>query len=140
MRQLGLVKRARAAGVPWRMIALDVAAATGFAALPQVSVMRPVNSGVSSTWLWALPIAVALPLCVRHLWPLPAFVATIAISVIALPLGLAPTCLLAAAYAAYPVASTQRRPPGRSAAIVGGVSVAGSRPDADGQQERSRRN
>jgi signal transduction histidine kinase len=126
MMRLGLVRRAKAAIVPGRMILLDSAAAIGFAILPQISIMRPANTEVSSAWLWALSAAVALPLCLRRLWPLPVFLATIAISVIALPLGLAPTCLLAAAYAAYTVAATQRRPPGRSAAIVGGVSIAGA--------------
>jgi signal transduction histidine kinase len=119
-----LTKGAR--GAASRMIMLDVAAAVGFALLPRISVIHPGSSGVSGIGASVLAAAVALPLCVRRVWPLPVFAWTVAGSLVSLPAGLAPTSLLAAAYAAYTVAVMQRRPLGRSAAIIGGASVAGA--------------
>jgi signal transduction histidine kinase len=72
---------------------------------------------------WGLSAAAALPLCARRIWPLGVFACVIVVCCVALPFGLAPTSLLAAAYASYSVAVTQPRPPRRSAAIIGGASA-----------------
>jgi signal transduction histidine kinase len=108
------------------MILLDVLAAIGFALLPRLSVVRPATPGVSSTLIWVLSAAVALPLCVRRLWPMPVFLVVLALTFAVLPFGLAPTSLLAAAYAVFSVAVTQRRPLRRSGTLVGGISAAGA--------------
>jgi signal transduction histidine kinase len=106
---------------------LDVLAAAGFLLLPQVLVTRPAAAGMSTTLTWVLSAAVALPLCVRRIWPLPVFLLVFILSCVALPLGLVPTSLLASAYAIYMVAVTQRRRPLRtSAALAGGLSAAGA--------------
>jgi len=112
--------------VPRRLIALDVLAAGAFALLPWVAAMRPGPAGVSAPAAWGLSAAVALPLCVRRIWPMPVFLVVLVLACAVLPFGLAPTSLLAAAYAVYPVALTQRGPLGASPALVGGLSAAGA--------------
>ncbi|MFI6057755.1 sensor histidine kinase [Streptomyces sp. NPDC051286] len=115
-------------GIPRRrLIMLDVPAALGFALLPAVSPLRPdVGGQVHSTTLWLLSLSAALPLVVRRLWPVPVFVAVLAVACVALPFGLAPTSLLAAAYALYVVAVERKRHTGPSAVLVGAVSAVGA--------------
>jgi signal transduction histidine kinase len=103
-----------------RLVLLDVLAAAGFTIAPQVTYAHP--GGVSAA-LWGLSAAAALPLCARWIWPLGVFGCVIVVCCVALPFGLAPTSLLAVAYASYPVAVSQPRPPRRSAAIIGGASA-----------------
>jgi signal transduction histidine kinase len=105
-----------------RLVLLDVLAAIGFFLLPQVSFAHPA-ADVSSAAAWGLPAAAALPLCVRRIWPLRVFLCVIVVSCVALPFGLAPTCLLAASYAIYTVAVTQSRAPRWSTAVIGGISA-----------------
>ncbi|MFD9326045.1 sensor histidine kinase [Streptomyces sp. NPDC060065] len=110
-----------------RLIMLDVLAALGFALLPQLSPLRPyISDEVSNSTVWLLALSTALPLVVRRLWPVPVFVFVLTVACVALPFGLAPTSFLAAAYALYLVAVTRKRPTGRSAVFVGGVSAAGA--------------
>ncbi|MFJ6486456.1 sensor histidine kinase [Streptomyces sp. NPDC091682] len=110
-----------------RLIMLDVLAAVGFALLPAVSPLRPfVGAGVSDTTLWLLSAGIALPLVVRRLWPVPVFAFVVTAACAGLPFGLASTSFLAAAYALYLVAVTRKRPTGRSAVLIGGVSAAGA--------------
>ncbi|OIJ94270.1 hypothetical protein BIV24_10975 [Streptomyces colonosanans] len=87
--------------------------------------MRPDTGGaLSGTTAWLLSLATALPLAVRRLWPVPVFVIVLIASCAALAAGLGPVVFLAAAYALYLVATTQRRQTGRSAVLVGGASAA----------------
>ncbi|MEU4886711.1 MULTISPECIES: sensor histidine kinase [Streptomyces] len=110
-----------------RLILLDAAAALGFALLPQLSVLRPDTGGApGGLTAWLLPLAAALPLAARRLWPVPVLAAVLTASCAALAAGLGPAVLLAPAYALYPVATTRRRRPGRSAVLVGGASAAGA--------------
>jgi signal transduction histidine kinase len=106
---------------------LDALAALGFALLPAVSVLRPAaSSEVTSAGVWLLSLAAALPLVARRLWPVPVFVFVLAVACLALPLGLAPTSFLAAAYALYLVAVTRTGQAGLSSVLVGGASAAGA--------------
>ncbi|WP_327191859.1 hypothetical protein [Streptomyces xinghaiensis] len=110
-----------------RLILLDAAAALGFALLPQLSVLRPDTGGTpGGLTAWLLPLAAALPLAVRRLWPVPVLAAVLAASCAALAAGLGPAVLLAPAYALYPVATTRQRRPGRSAVLVGVASAGGA--------------
>ncbi|MFE0377469.1 sensor histidine kinase [Streptomyces inhibens] len=89
--------------------------------------MRPAVSGeVNNTTVWLLSLSTALPLVVRRLWPVPVFAFVLTVACVALSLGLGPTTFLAAAYALYLVAVAQKRPAGRSAVLVGGMSAGGA--------------
>jgi signal transduction histidine kinase len=114
------------AGVRPRLILLDVLAAAGFLLLPLVEVGRPASAGLSGGLAWGLSAAAALPLCVRRLWPVPVFFAVLILGGSAVLLGLGPVPLLAAAYAVYMVAVTQRRPLRLSATLAGSLSAAGA--------------
>lgn len=105
---------------------LDGLAALGFLVLPQLSIFRPATGGASTVLVWMLSLSAAAPIVVRRLWPVPVFLVVMAVSFVALPSGLAPTSLLAAAYALYMVAVTRERRSGPSATFVGGLSVAGA--------------
>jgi signal transduction histidine kinase len=110
-----------------RLLLLDGAAALGFALLPQLSVVRPDSGGALGTGAgWLLSLAVALPLVVRRLWPVPVFAIVLTTSCAALAAGLGPAVFLAAAYVLYLVVTTRERQPGRSAVLVGGASAAGA--------------
>jgi signal transduction histidine kinase len=115
-------------GIPrQRLIMLDALAALGFALLPTVSVLRPAaGSELSSASVWLLSLGAALPLVARRLWPVPVFVFVLTAACLALPLGLAPTSFLAAAYALYLVAVTRTGRTGLSSVVVGGASAAGA--------------
>ncbi|MFJ5925282.1 sensor histidine kinase [Kitasatospora sp. NPDC092948] len=107
-----------------QLIAVDAAVALGLALLPALSPLRrPGGDGALGWVMWA---AAAAPLVVRRIRPWPVFLAVLAVAVASVPLGLAPTAFLAAAFAAYPVALLTGPPPfGRSAAVIGGTSAAG---------------
>ncbi|MFG2696099.1 sensor histidine kinase [Kitasatospora sp. NPDC048407] len=120
-----MVSAFRKAYVVRQLIAIDAAVALGLALLPALSPLwGQVGDGVPGWMLWAA--AAAVPLVVRRIWPWPVFLTVLAVAVASVPLGLAPTAFLAAAFAAYPVALLTGPPPfGRSAAVIGGTSVAG---------------
>lgn len=122
----GLVTRLRGTAAPPRLVLLDVLAAIGFLLLPQVTIATHPDTRASGALVWALSAAVALPLCARRVWPMPVFGLVIALACATLPFGLAPTVLLAGAYAVYPVAVTQRRPQRMPATLVGCLSAAGA--------------
>ncbi|MFJ8439192.1 sensor histidine kinase [Kitasatospora griseola] len=106
-----------------QLVLLDVVAALGFAVLPVLSPLRPAGPGWA---VWLPAAAAALPLAARRIRPWPVFLAVLAVAVASVPLGLAPTAFLAAAFAAYPVALLAGPPPfGRGAAVIGGTSAAG---------------
>ncbi|MGH3252155.1 MAG: sensor histidine kinase [Trebonia sp.] len=111
--------------VPSRLILLDALAAAGFLLLPLGSAARPAAAGLSGV-AWGLSAAVALPLCVRRLWPVPVFLVVLALACTAVLLGLGPAPLLAAAYAVYTVAVTRRRPLRLPAAVAGTLSAMGA--------------
>ncbi|MFJ9036836.1 sensor histidine kinase [Streptomyces sp. NPDC102406] len=109
-----------------RLVLLDVPAAFGFALLLQLAPLRPAFDGAADgAGAWLLSAAVALPLAVRRLRPLPVFGFVLVAACAALAYGLGPVPFLAAAYALYPVAVARRRT-GRSAVVIGGVCVVGA--------------
>ncbi|MFF2626649.1 sensor histidine kinase [Kitasatospora griseola] len=117
----------RKASAVRQLIAVDAAAAVGTALLPVLSPLRrQAGDGVPGWVLWAAAVAVAAPLVVRRIRPWPVFLTVLAVAVASIPLGLAPTAFLAAAFAAYPVALLTGPPPfGRGASVIGGTSTAG---------------
>ncbi|WP_404868617.1 sensor histidine kinase [Kitasatospora griseola] len=117
----------RKASAVRQLIAVDAAAAVGLALLPALSPLRPqAGDGVPGWVLGAAAVAAAAPLVVRRIGPWPVFLTVLAVAVASIPLGLAPTAFLAAAFAAYPVALRTGPPPfGRGAAVIGGTSAAG---------------
>lgn len=93
-----------------RLILLDAAAALVFALLPQLTPVRPDSGGgPAGLTMSLLPLATALPLAVRRLWPVPVFATVLVACCVALAAGLGPVVFLAAAYALYLVAATRRR-------------------------------
>ncbi|MEV7122647.1 sensor histidine kinase [Kitasatospora griseola] len=111
-----------------QLIVVDAAVALGLALLPVLSPLRrQAGDGVPGWVLWVAAVAVAAPLVVRRVRPWPVFLTVLAVAVASVPLGLAPTAFLAAAFAAYPVALLTGPPPfGRGgAAVIGGTSTAG---------------
>lgn len=110
-----------------RLIVLDVLAASGFALLPQVSLLRPATGGeVGGGTVWLLSLSAALPLVARRLWPVPVFGAALSAACVALAVGVGPAPFLATAYALYVVVITRRRRPGRSVVFVAGLCAAGA--------------
>jgi signal transduction histidine kinase len=105
------------------LIALDGLAAAGYTMV----LLATAAGSASSTPTWARYLVVAgigAPLAVRRLWPLPVFVVVLALSALALLLGVVHEPFVAAAYALYPVALTRPRPSWEPTLAIGVVSVA----------------
>jgi signal transduction histidine kinase len=111
-----------------RLIALDCLAVVFTVALVlSIAGARPPSHGPAAP-VWAdylVAAAAAAAIAVRRLWPLPAFGAILITSIASLFLGIAIGPFLAAAFALYAVAVSQRKVRGIPASVIGAVSIAG---------------
>jgi signal transduction histidine kinase len=105
------------------LIALDGLAAAGYVLVYLGTAAAPESS--VPTWARCLIVAgVGAPLVARRLWPLPVFGVVLAMSAVALSVGVVREPFVAAAFALYMVALTQPRPRRESTLAIGAVSVA----------------
>ena len=111
------------------LIGLDALVALALTLLPQVSPPDP-GGGRGGTLSWLLGAAVALPVAVRRLWPVPVLVVVLVAAVVTsgvdVGAGAGPAIVLAVVYALYPVVAAGRGRPGVSAVRLGGACVAGA--------------
>jgi signal transduction histidine kinase len=98
------------------LIALDALAAVAYAV---VFVPWP-----GSRWWWPALVAIMLAVAARRMWPVPAFVVALGLSVPAAYAGVLGDPLLAAAFVLYPVAVTAPVPRWEPTAAIGAVSAA----------------
>ncbi|WP_218005269.1 sensor histidine kinase [Actinomadura macra] len=89
-----------------RLITLDVGAAVLYTLLV---VVLAGGDDVPAPLACLVAAATGLPLAVRRLWPVPVFATVLGMSLLSLALGLPWASFVAAAYALYMVALTQRR-------------------------------
>lgn len=108
-----------------QLVMLDALAALALAFLPPVLGFGPGGTGEDvDVAAWSLSLAAALPLTLRRRWPRAVFAFVLTVALVAVPLEIAPTPILAAAYALYLVVVTGQWTASRSAVIVGTVTAA----------------
>lgn len=109
---------------PARLIALDVLAAVGFTLLLVAFTAAGDRDAVVPGWVAYLVVAgIGPPLAVRRLWPVPVFCLVFAMTVAAALLQVVREPFVAAAYALYQVAITERRRRWVPTTAIGVVSL-----------------
>ncbi|TDV49677.1 sensor histidine kinase [Actinophytocola oryzae] len=95
-----------------RLVALDCLVAALYAAILIAYAVTDADGRVPALPVWSrclVAAAIALPVAVRRLWPVPVFAVVLAVSVVSMVANVLDEPVLAAAYALYPVALTTPR-------------------------------